>query len=60
MTKENIIKAVDEILEDKELKQKLGVSRHDKQNFKRLRSIPKMLELLYKAGRLKIKDGPSK
>lgn len=60
MTESDIIKSVDEILEDKALKKELGVNRHDKQNFKRFRSIPKMLELLYKAGRLKLKNGPTK
>lgn len=59
MTLEDIITAVDEILDDKVLKNKLGVSKHDKQNFKRLRSVPKMLELLYKANRLKLINGPT-
>lgn len=58
MTLQDIIIAVDEILEDKQLKKDLGVTRHDRQNFKRHRSVPKMLELLYKADRLKLKDGP--
>jgi len=57
MTENDIITAVDEILEDKALKKELGVNRHDKQNFFKHRSIPKMLELLYKANRLKLVDG---
>lgn len=60
MTESDLIKATDEILEDIDLREKLGVSKHDRMNIIRRRSIPKMLELLYKAGRLKIKDGPSK
>lgn len=59
MTTEDIYKAVDEILEDKQLKRELGVSKHDKQNFKKNRSIPMMLQLLFKANRLELKDGPS-
>ena len=58
MTENDIITAVDQILEDKDLKKELGVSRHDKQNFFKHRSIPKMLQLLYKANRLKLVNGP--
>tara|TARA_R110002111_G_scaffold86088_5_gene134946 strand:- start:108 stop:287 length:180 start_codon:yes stop_codon:yes gene_type:complete len=57
MTDQDIIDAVDKILENKKLKAELGVTRHDKQNFFRHRSIPKMLELLYKANKLSLKDG---
>tara|TARA_Y100000034_G_C6645023_1_gene282122 strand:- start:292 stop:474 length:183 start_codon:yes stop_codon:yes gene_type:complete len=60
MTEDDIITAVDKILEDLELRKKIGITKHDRRNIINRRSIPKMLELLYKAGRLKIKDGPSK
>lgn len=59
MTEQSIINAVDEILDNEELKTQLGITKHDKQNFIRRRSIPKMLELLYKANRLQLKDGPT-
>ena len=59
MTIEDIEKEVNKILDDKELKQELGITKHDKQNFKRLRSVPKMLELLFKANKLKLIDEPT-
>ncbi len=59
MTENDLIKAIDEILDDKDLKAELGISKHDKQNIIKRRSIPKMLEILFKANRLQLKDGPS-
>lgn len=53
----DIIKEVDLILEDAELKKELGVNKFDRQNIIKRRSVPKMLELLYKANRLMLKDG---
>ena len=60
LTNDTIEKEVDEILEDLELRAKLGISKHDRMNIKRRRSLPKMLEILYKADKLQLKDGPSK
>lgn len=57
MTLDDIIKEVDLILEDSELKEKLKITKFDKQNIKKRRSLPKMLELLYKAKRLQITNG---
>jgi len=51
----DITNAVDTILEDKALKKELGITKHDRMNFIRLRSIPKMLELLYRANKLQLK-----
>jgi hypothetical protein len=58
MTLNDVIKAVDIILDDAELKEKLSITKFDKQNIKKRRSLPKMLELLFKANRLKLVDGP--
>lgn len=58
MTDQDIIKAVDEVLDDLELREKIGITKHDRRNIINRRSVPKMLELLYKAGRLKLVDGP--
>jgi len=55
MTDLDITNAVDTILEDKALKKELGITKHDRMNFIRLRSIPKMLELLYRANKLQLK-----
>jgi hypothetical protein len=57
MTKQDIIKAVDEILDNKQLKKEIGITRDNKQYILKTRSIPKMLEILYKANRLKLVDG---
>jgi hypothetical protein len=59
MTLNDITKSVDLILDDAELKEKLSITKFDKQNIKKRRSLPKMLELLYKANRLKLVDGPN-
>lgn len=59
MTLKDIIAAVDIILDDTALKLELGITKHDKQNILKRRSLPKMLELLYKANRLKLVDGPT-
>jgi hypothetical protein len=58
MTQDDVIKAVDIILDDADLKEKLSITKFDKQNIKKRRSLPKMLELLFKADRLKLVDGP--
>lgn len=60
MTLDDIIKEVDLILDDSELKEKLNITKFDKQNIKKRRSLPKMLELLYKAKRLQITNGSTK
>ncbi len=59
MTSNQIIEAVDHILDNSEIKKELGITKHDKQNFQKRRSIPKMLELLWKADKLKLIDGSS-
>lgn len=57
MTENDIIKATDEILDDLDLRDKLNITKHDRMNIIRRRSIPKMLEILYKANRLRLTNG---
>lgn len=60
MTEKDIITAVDKILEDLDLRKKIGLTKHDRINIINRRSIPKMLEILYKADQLQLKDGSNR
>lgn len=48
--------AVETVLQDMDLRAKIGVTKFDALNIRRRKSVPKMLELLFKAGKLQLKN----
>lgn len=59
MTDNDLIEATEQCLKDFDLRRRLGITKHDAQNLRRDRSVSMMLSFLYKAGKLKLVNGPT-
>jgi hypothetical protein len=60
MTEADLLNATEKCLKDFQLRKDLGITKHDAQNLRRNKSIPMMLEFLFRANKLKIKDESTK